>query len=316
MRRPFRAGGTWLSMTLALALLYAAFVVLVQARLGLVALVLWYVAPILFALAAVTALTVVLWRSWQRRESPKRRELVGFAALALVVGSLAVFRTYPSSHDDKPSAVRFRLPLDGPVTVVWGGPSLAVNYHGSMPDERWAYDLLVTRNGKTFQNDGARLEDYYVYGHPVLAPADGIVREVQANEPDGPPGQSRFVRAAGNYIVLEVAMDEFLFIAHLLPASITVAPGARVSRGQTMGRVGNSGNSSEPHVHLHLQDSGRRYLGEGIPFYFHDYRLRGLEVERGMPLGGFQRARRDSPARFTGDVVENSAGSSRPPRTN
>jgi murein DD-endopeptidase MepM/ murein hydrolase activator NlpD len=303
--RHFAADNAWASDALAVALLYAAFVAVVRARLGLTALILWNVAPILFALAVVILLAAALLRSWRRAVLTKR-DLVGFAALALVVVSLATFRTYPSSHDDDPSDVRFRLPLDGPVTVVWGGPTRAVNYHATMPDQRWAVDLLVTVNGRTFRNDGTRLDDYYAYGRPVLAPAAGITRVVYSGEPDRPIGQSRVLRSTGNYIVLEVAPDEFLFVAHLQPGSITVAPGDRVTAGQVIGHVGNSGNSSEPHVHVHLQDRVTRYLGESIPFYFHDYLLRGLKVERGMPLGGLQRARRGSPARFTGDVVEDS----------
>jgi hypothetical protein len=303
--RRFVAGNAWGATTLAVALVYAAFVAVVRARLGLTSLILWNVAPILFALAAVVLLATALLRSW-RRVVLTKRDFAGFAALALLVVSLATFRTYPSSHDGDPSDVRFRLPLDGPVTVVWGGPTLAVNYHAGMPDQRWAFDLLVTVNGRTFRDDGTRLDDYYAYGRPVLAPAAGVARVVHSGEPDGPIGQSRVVRSTGNYVVLEVAAGEFLFVAHLQPGSIRVAPGDHVSAGQVIGRVGNSGNSSEPHVHVHLQDRVTRYLGEGIPLFFHDYRLRGLKVERGMPLGGLQRARRGSPARFTGDVVEDS----------
>jgi hypothetical protein len=75
-----------------------------------------------------------------------------------------------------------------------------------------------------------------------------------------------------------------------------------------IGRVGNSGNSSEPHVHLHLQDTSAPYLGEGIPFYFHDYRVNGVEVERGMPYGGRARRSRRWPGAFTGQIVEHVGG--------
>ena len=67
--------------------------------------------------------------------------------------SLAAFRTFPSSRDHRPSAVRFRLPLDGPVTVAWGGPTLDASYHAIMPDHRWACDLSVP--GQPFPQRGA-----------------------------------------------------------------------------------------------------------------------------------------------------------------
>jgi murein DD-endopeptidase MepM/ murein hydrolase activator NlpD len=100
------------------------------------------------------------------------------------------------------------------------------------------------------------------------------------------------------------APKEFLFIAHLQPASITMRPGDRVSAGQAVGRVGSSGNSSEPHVHLHLQHRPTPSFGEAIPFYFHGYRLGGREVVRGMPRGGRTIRGRVRTGAFTGDIIE------------
>jgi hypothetical protein len=293
---------SWLRATFVLAVVQGLFLAIVQARPGLFAVVLWFVMPPLVVLAAAALLTVALVRSWRRREISSRSRVAGMALLAVVIGSIAVFRAYPSAYDAKPSRVPFRLPLEGPVTVAWGGPTLAVNYHAVMPDQRWSFDLVVTANGHTFRGDGSRLEDYYAFDRPVLAPAAGVVRIARDCEPDGPIRQWRVRRAAGNYVVLEVADGEFLFIAHLRHGSITVAAADRVREGQVIGRVGNSGNSSEPHVHLHLQDTPRTSLGEGIPFYFHGYRVRGVETARGMPVGGREGGR--WPGAFTGDVVE------------
>jgi hypothetical protein len=102
----------------------------------------------------------------------------------------------------------------------------------------------------------------------------------------------------GNQVVLEVAPNQFLFLCHLQPGSITVKKGDRVTKGQVVGRVGNSGNTSEPHLHIHLQHGSDPDFAEGIPLYFHDYRVGDLFVERGMPTG---RATGD---RWTGQVVE------------
>jgi murein DD-endopeptidase MepM/ murein hydrolase activator NlpD len=299
-----KTADSWMRAALALAILHGAVLAIVQARSGLLAVVLWYVEPPLVALAAAMLLAFALIRSRRRRDSPTRAQLVGYLTLFLLIGSLAAFRVYPSSHDDRPSDVRFRLPLDGPVTIGWGGPTLAVNYHAMMPDQRWAYDLLVTNRGRTFRNDGTHLDDYYAYGRPVLAPADAVVRAIHDGEADGRIGQWGLLRAAGNHVILEVAPAEFLFIAHLQPRSIAVASGDRVRAGQVIGRVGNSGNSSEPHVHLHLQDTPAPYLGEGIPFYFHGYLVNGVEIDRGMPYGGRQRRSRRWPGVFTGQSVE------------
>ncbi len=282
----------------------AIFLGVVYSRPGLLAALLWYVAPLSLIIASAVLLAAALIRSWRHSEVPTVRHLAALATLALVVGSLAVFRTYPSSYDDHPSQVPFRLPLDGPLTVAWGGPTLGVNYHAVMPDQRWAYDLLLTVDGQSHRGSGSLLEDYYVYGAPLLATADGVVRVARTDQADAGIGQRQVLRAAGNYLVLEVADREFLFIAHLQQGSISVNPGDRVSAGQVIGRVGNSGNSSEPHVHLHLQDSPETYLGEGIPFYFHRYRTRGELVARGMPTGGRSRRSLKFPGAFHGQIVE------------
>jgi murein DD-endopeptidase MepM/ murein hydrolase activator NlpD len=297
---------SWLYAALTLLAAQLGFLAIVYARPGIVAVVLWYAVPFVVLVATAALLLVAFVRSWRTGRAPSGRQFSGYAALLIIVVSIAAFRIYPSAHDDVPSRVRFRVPLDGPVTVAWGGPALSENYHAVMPDQRWAYDLLVTKNGSSFRGAGTRLEDFYAYGLEVVAPADGVVWHVQDDEPDGTIGQRRLLRAFGNHLVVEVAPEEFLFIAHLRQASITVRPGDRVSAGQSIGRVGNSGNSSEPHVHVHLQDRPTLSFGEAIPFYFHGYRLDGREVMRGMPRGGRTVRTRVRTGAFTGDIIEHS----------
>ena len=135
---------SWLRATFALAMVHAAVLATVHARPGLIAVVLWYIEPPLVALAAAVLLAVALLRSRRALKPPTAGQLAGYLTLAALVGSLVAFRTYPSSFDDRPSDVRFVLPLDGPVTVGWGGPTPTVNYHASIPDQRWADHLLVT----------------------------------------------------------------------------------------------------------------------------------------------------------------------------
>ena len=85
--------------------------------------------------------------------------------------------------------------------------------------------------------------------------------------------------------VLEIARDEFLFICHMQPRSLSVRVGDAVAAGAAIGRVGQSGNT-RAHIHLHLQTTSEVVIGEGLPLYYHDYRVDGQAVERGMPTGG------------------------------
>jgi murein DD-endopeptidase MepM/ murein hydrolase activator NlpD len=274
-----------------------------QARPGLLAVYLWYLGPSLVALAAIVLLAVALVESLRHRASWSWRRMAGLAGLALAVGAVPLYQTYPSSHDGRPSSVRFRLPLDGPVTVAWGGATREVNYHVGMPDQRWAYDLLVTSGGRSARGAGTELGDFLAFDRPVRAPAAGLVRTAHDGEADEAPGAHRARGAFGNHVILEVVPGEYLFIAHLRRGSIRVRPGERVAAGEVIARVGNSGNSSEPHVHVHLQDTPYPHLGEAIPFEFAGYRRQdGTVVDRGMPEGGV------AGGRYIGEIVEHVAG--------
>jgi hypothetical protein len=269
----------WHYLGFALLLIQVSLFAIPQTRPGLFGAVCWYSGSdrvIWLGVAGLLFLCAILWSAWQRPFWTRWR-VGGYAMLVALACSPLAFRAYPSSYDDAPSQVRFRLPLDGPVTVGWGGATPDVNYHVVAADQRWAYDLLVTKEGISHQGDGTKLQDYYAYGLPVLAPADGTVRSV---------GQLGGTPACGNHIVLEVASGQFVFLCHLQPGSITVKEGQAVRMGQALARVGNSGNTSEPHLHIHLQDTPEDTLGEGIPLYFHSYRDGDVLIERGIPMGG------------------------------
>ena len=192
-----------------------------------------------------------------------------------------------------------RLPLDGCVTVAWGGAPARGNHHVHSPAERWAVDLLVTIDGRSHAGAGDALTDYYAYDRPVRAPADGRIVAVHDGVPDAAVARPEPSRRGGNQIVVEVVPGEHLFLLHLRRGSIGVRAGDRVQRGHIVARVGNSGNSTEPHLHVHLQDSPVAGRGQAIPFHFADYvhHTSGQAVVRGMPVGGMRRGQ------WVGDIV-------------
>ena len=282
-----RAVDGWVRIVPGVVAAHVLVLLTLRVRPGHVALWLWYAAPIALALATAVLLAASLRSAHRWKHGANVWQLLAYAGLFAVIFTLPVYDPYPSSYDEHPSGVEFRLPLDGPVTVAWGGATSDVNYHVFLPDQRWAYDLVVTREGRTFRTDGLALDDYHAYGLPVYAPAAGVVFASHDGEPEVAIGATRWGLAGlGNHVGIEVAPREYLFIGHLQQGSVAVSRGDRIAAGRLLGRVGNSGNSSEPHVHLHLQDSTRPYFGEGIPFHFHGYRREGRFVARGMPEGG------------------------------
>ena len=295
-----RRSDWWIYGVVPLAGLHAALILTLRARPGGFAPALWSLGPPVLLLATILLMLVALSSALRRSVTWSARRIAGLGALCALSAATGLYRTYPSSHDSRPSPVDLQLPLDGPVTVAWGGPTRAVNYHVSSPAERWAYDLLVTAHGRSYREDGRSLEDYYAYDLPVRAPAAGRVVAVHDGAPDASPGRAEPRRRGGNTIVLEIAPAHYLVIAHLRDGSIRVRTGDRVRLGDLVARVGNSGNSSEPHLHLHLQDAPEPNAGEGIPFFFSQYVVSstGEHVARGMPRGGIHRRR------YAGDVIQ------------
>jgi murein DD-endopeptidase MepM/ murein hydrolase activator NlpD len=158
--------------------------------------------------------------------------------------------------------------------VLWGGDRPEVNHHLDEPSQRRAAELAVTGpDGKTFRTDGKTNADYLDYGQPVLAVADGTVVTVVDGVPENVPGAVDTYMAPGNIIIVEHAPTFFSVYAHLKPGSLKVKPGARVKRGATLGLCGNSGDSSEPHLHFHLQDGPAFDKSWGVEAVFPQVKL-------------------------------------------
>ena len=174
---------------------------------------------------------------------------------------------------NKPAPEKHRtqlsLPFKGRWLVVWGGDTRELNQHHDVPNQRYAFDLLGAGEGeKTHRDDGTRNEDYYAFGREVLAPADGTVTEVIEGVRDNAPGSMNPYSAVGNCVIIQHREDEVSVLAHFKQGSIVVKAGDKVKRGQLLGLCGNSGNSSEPHVHYHLQSTPVLQDGLGIKCLF------------------------------------------------
>lgn len=161
------------------------------------------------------------------------------------------------------------LPIRGEWFVFWGGDNKKLNIHHDTPNQKYAFDFcIVDRNGNSHRGKGRRNENYYCYGEEIFAPADGTVIEVIDGVRENKPGSMNSYSAVGNAVVIKHGNQEISIFAHLKPGSIKVKIGERVKVGQFVGRCGNSGNSSEPHFHYHLQDNPIIQNGKGIKCFF------------------------------------------------
>lgn len=192
----------------------------------------------------------------------------------------------PSPHLDYQTRAQLHLPFKGDWYVFWGGMDIEQNYHAAAADQRFAYDFVQHVDGVSHSGDGSKLSDYYCWDEPILAPAKGTVVTVVDGLPDQAIGTANPQSPAGNHVMIDLGHDEYALIAHLQQGSVAVEAGEHVEAGQTLGRCGNSGNTSEPHLHFHLQDSPVFGQGLGLPAYFNDYVADGQSVERGIPVRG------------------------------
>lgn len=192
----------------------------------------------------------------------------------------------PSKYLEYQTKTPLRLPFEGEWFVFWGGRTEAENYHVVAPDQRFAYDLLILKDGKSHTGDGTALEQYHCFGQPILAPGAGKVAVAVDGLPDQKPGEMDPSKSPGNHVVIDHGNGEFSFLAHLKKGSVAVKKGDAVKPGDRIGLCGNSGNTSEPHLHYHLQTTERFGDGEGLPAQFLDYLADGKKVERGEPKRG------------------------------
>jgi len=202
---------------------------------------------------------------------------------ALTVTSIALWAAALAGRAP-PAAegIDLTFPLRGGRFVVAnGGSNALVNAHvGTLDDPRFApvrgqaYALdIVAVNAIGVRAFGLLPADpnrYVIFGMPVHAPCAGVVSQTENTLPDLSPPQTDPRNPAGNNVMIDCG-GFTLLLAHLRQGSVRVRPGQRLANGDLVGSVGNSGNSDEPHLHVHAQGPGTGALmlgGEPLSMRF------------------------------------------------
>jgi hypothetical protein len=197
---------------------------------------------------------------------PRFRQLtfIGAVLLSLLIAvslSWLIVKTlpYPPAKD----CVVLDLPVHGTWLAGHAGASNITNFHTT---HRYAIDILkLGPDGRLINGSDLIVSDWYSYGAPVYAPADGQVIKAIDGFPCVPIGNTDTINRAGNHVVIDIGNNRQILLAHLKAGSVAVDEGEYVTSGMLIGRVGNSGNSTAPHLHLHVQSTS----GNMIPFRFH-----------------------------------------------
>ena len=180
-------------------------------------------------------------------------------------------------------AVVLASPLRGPGWVAANGccneltshrgAVIPVNGHLRVP-ERFAIDFVqLDAHGRLFTGPVGRLSSYAYYGTDVLSVAGGTVVRTHDGEPEQtPPNPPSTVptpdSAGGNWVMVNLGDGNFAFYAHLQRHSLAVRVGDRVRKGQRIGLLGNTGNSTAPHLHFHISSNSSPLNSNGLPYRF------------------------------------------------
>jgi hypothetical protein len=172
---------------------------------------------------------------------------------------------------------KLKLPFNEEWTVLWGGDTKELNYHVIDKAQKNAFDFVITdKKGKSYKNDGKINEDFYSFGKQIIAPTDGEVVLVVDGIKDNKPGIPNPVYVPGNSIIIKTLNDEYLFFAHFKQYSIKVKQGQKVKQGEVLGLCGNTGNSTEPHIHFHIQNVEDINMATGAKCYFDEILVNGV----------------------------------------
>ncbi|WXG46511.1 MAG: M23 family metallopeptidase [Candidatus Atabeyarchaeum deiterrae] len=155
-------------------------------------------------------------------------------------------------------------------------------------NSRFAYDFVLLDNEfKMFKNTPRRNEDFFCWGKPVLCPGEGRISSVASEVPDNPLYEpppfdeethirnpdAAMERHVGNHVIIDHGNDEFSVVAHMQKDSVRAKAGDRVVEGETIGAIGNSGDSGSPHIHYQLQNGRDLRRSEGLPSRFRRFDL-------------------------------------------
>lgn len=207
--------------------------------------------------------------------------------------------------------------LKFPLTGAWwvgNGASFHSGHRWVIP-EQFGLDLVkFDADGKTHRGDGSKFADYYAYGSKIVAPAAGkVVLAITSEGEDAAalrrPGEGteaffdrvlanqaeRLARGVqgviGNGVIIDHGNGEYSVLAHMKPGSVKVAVGDMVTKGQEIGTVGSSGNSTEPHLHYHLCEKPDALACAGIPMNFTNVDVPMADLPRPLQTGDVAIAR-------------------------
>lgn len=178
------------------------------------------------------------------------------------------------------------LPFHGTWLVSNGGRTAETNNHVRPVDQGpqnqvYAYDFRIESTGKE-----TKLEEFKVFGNEVLAPSNGVVTQVIDGSIDVLPGERDRSVGVGNAIIIDHQNGEYSLLCHFKHNSIKVKVGDKVKQRDVIGLCGNTGNTTQPHIHFNLQDGPLMHKAKALPAQFRKILVDGMEKVNYEPVRG------------------------------
>ncbi len=246
-----------------------------------------YARPVILVLFIISVLI-----SFKRIRKPKKPNNKAVKIITITLNCFFIFfmgtmsflalRGYRVPENTVEIASPFK---EGKFIVLHGGSRPMVNAHFHVNPQNYAVDIVGLNNFGMRANSisgGKNLTDYKIFDTPVYSPVNGKVIVVKDGLEDLTPPQVDTKNIAGNHVLIEFVGKELL-LAHLKNGSIKVKVGDIVDTNTLIGNVGNTGNTSEPHLHLHIEKDGEHNTilnGKSVPFTINNkFLLRGDILE-------------------------------------
>ncbi len=193
-----------------------------------------------------------------------------FCALSFGLAALIFKGTF--NYPQPTESTILEMPVKGTWLALHAGEKPWVNYHANYAPQKYSIDMVrINEQGDFFENMGEKNEDFLCFSDSIFSPVNGtivgLVNQFKNQQiMDGPDT----LNTAGNYLVIATAPQKFVFLSHLSPDGFQVKVGDTVAIGTFLARLGNSGNSTFPHLHIRMQNTSvyNDTNAVGLPFLF------------------------------------------------
>ncbi len=231
--------------------------------------------------------------------------ILGLAVGVLIGGGptiLSFLRWGVTKSEPRPAApfanaALAQLPFRGEWLVSSGGENRTDNQHYGIPPQDLALDIrkIVPGTRQTIVGDPQRNESYGCWSQPIYSPVAGLVAVSVDGIPDNIPGELNREMKLGNFTIITADEGFSVVLCHFRNGSVAAKRGSRVAAGDLIGLCGNSGQSTEPHLHIHAQSQAE--LGKSVALrpVFRELSVGGIPRTEYSPKKGDIISDRDAP---------------------